>query len=584
MSKRNEKGNILLMVFVCICFVVAPTLMFLCEACLQIVARSRAQSVVEAAGLIAANDLSKIIVDDDHFGLVSLSNYPPIGKGTCAPDGEPLPITGINTLVGTIRQNAIVAQELQNAQMNYLVDRDKDALDKSIEELNRSFAECLNSKAGASETKNKWLDLQGNAITPNEDVESFLRKNLPENVEIESIKLTHGWLEGEGDTTISLPLPASLAQIPITKAQINSYRPFVNVQAARRNFTFAGVGPKSSLVSGGAFRAADKNHICSIVRLECVLKLQSLGKIKIPLYDESMNRAYCVATCQPFAMPDSGPKGAMTLRFTGGPVAGLRSWSDFLRDGTFRDNRVTTYDAVGGDYPLDSEARMQQISPAVVPTTSNQFAEHFYYWLRNGHTKPRIDAVLEMVNAQFQSGPNEIYAYEFANNGDISRRVISKDPFPIGVTADSQYSTIADTNVQGGVAPIIIFRNDVKNLSRESGGKHCGQPLTGYPLNWCELSEYGGDPHVAVKLGKGRLGTRLTIVDPTGTASTDEAINDPNFGLFKSFNGEELFSQPRRSFYSGGLALDIEIGGTSTLTVPTMQNASWSKLPGKRII
>ncbi|MFA7336907.1 MAG: Tad domain-containing protein [Candidatus Obscuribacterales bacterium] len=584
MSKRNKKGNILLMVFVCICFVVAPTLMFLCECCLQIVARSRAQSIVEAAALVAANDLSKIIVDDPHFGLVSLSNYPPIGKGTCAPDGEPLPVTGINTLVGTVRQNAIVAQELQNAQMNFLVDRDKEALDQSIEELNANLSECLKSTAGNSRTRNKWLDLQANAITPADDVEAFLRKNLPENVQIESIKLTNGWLEGEGDTTVNVPQPASLAQVPANAVRNGTYRAFVNVPAARRNFNFAGVGEKSSLVSSSAFRAADKKHICSIVRLECVLKLESLGKIKIPLYDASMNRAYCVAACQPFAMPDSGPKGAMTLRFTGGPVAALRSWSDFLRDGTFRDNKVTTYDAVGGDYPLDPEARMQQSSPLVVPTTSNQFAEHFYYWLRNGHTKPRIDAIIEMVNAQFQSGPNEIYAYEFSNDGGISRRIISKDPFPIGVTAESQYSTIADTNVQGGIAPIIIFRNDVKNLSRENGGKHCGQPLTGYPLNWCELSEYGGDPHVAVALGKGRLGTHLTVVDPTGTASTDEAINDPNFSLFKSFNGQELFTQPRRSFYSGGLALDIEIGGTSAPTAPSMENASWSKLPGKRLI
>jgi hypothetical protein len=442
------------------------------------VARSRAQSVVEAAGLIAANDLSKIIIDDSHYGLVSLSNYPPIGKGTCAPDGEPLPVTGINTIVGTVRQNAIVAQELQNAQMSFLVDRDKDALDLSIEQLNATFSECLKNSTGNNSKKEKWLDIQANPITPTEDVETFLRKNLPENVKIESIKLTNGWLEGEGDTTIRVPQPTSLAQISNTTANNGSYRPFVNIPAARRNFNFAGVGAKSSLVSSSAFRAADKKHICSIVRLECVLKLESLGKIKIPFYDEAMNKAYCVATCQPFAMPDSGPKGAMTLRFTGGPVAGLRSWSDFLRDGTFRDNKVTTYDAVGGDYPLDAEARMLQTSPAAVPTTSNQFAEHFYYWLRNGHTKPRIDGIIEMVNAQFQSGPNEIYAYEFANDGAISRRIISKDPFPIGVTAESQYSTIADTNVQGGIAPIVIFRNDVKNLSRENGGKHCGQPLT----------------------------------------------------------------------------------------------------------
>ncbi len=572
------------MVLVCICFVVAPTLMFICEACLQVVARTRAQSVVEAASLIAANDLSKIIIEDPHFGLVSLSNYPPIGKGTCAPDGEPLPVTGINTLVGTVRQNAIVAQELQNAHMNFLVDQDKDALDKTIGELNYSISDCLKTKVDERNIKYKWLDLQADPITPTADVEAFLRKNLPENIEIESIKLTSGWLQGEGDTTVPAPLPASLAQLPTGSTQNGSYKAFINIPAARRNFNFAGVGAKSSLVSSSAFRAADRNHICSIVRLECVLKLQGLGKITVPGYDAAMNKAFCVATCQPFAMPDSGPKGAMTLRFTGGPVAGLRSWSDFLREGTFRDNKVTTYDAIGGDYPLDSEARMQQNMPAVVPTTSNQFAEHFYYWLRNGHTKPHLDAIIEMVNAQFQSGPNEIYAYEFASNGSISRRVISKDPFPIGVTADSQYSTIADTNVQGGIAPIIIFRNDVKNLSRDNGGKHCGQPLTGYPLNWCELAEYGGDPHVAVALGKGRLGTRLTIVDPSGTASTDEAINDPNFSLFKSFNGDELYSQPRRSFYSGGLALDIEIGGTTLPTTPNMQNASWSKLPGKRLI
>ena len=113
--------------------------------------------------------------------------------------------------------------------------------------------------------------------------------------------------------------------------------------------------------------------------------------------------------------------------------------------------------SAGGDYPTNHQATMAAQQPVLPPTTTQQFAEHLYYWLRNGHTRPNIDAVIAMVDESFKSGPNQIYAYEFAADGSISRRIISKDPFPIGVTADGQTQTMARHDSPGGHHPDYYF-------------------------------------------------------------------------------------------------------------------------------
>ncbi|MBS1999542.1 MAG: hypothetical protein JSS86_24620 [Cyanobacteria bacterium SZAS LIN-2] len=556
MRNRDRSGSILLLAVLLTLFVVIPVLIAGGQMALYQVDRVRAQTVVEGAGLMAANDLSRIVINDPHFGYVSLSNYPPIGKGTCAPDGEPLPVLGINTLVGTIRQNTLIAHELNNNTMATLADIDKAKMDATIERLNTTLKDALANKSGGH-----WSDIQGNRVEPLKDVTAFLKANLPANIRLESVTITPGWLSNGGDSAINVPQPTRLAQLKEGTVRVGKYQAFTDIPAVGRTFTFAGVGSSSSLVSAAKFQKADGKHINSIVKIECTFSVQNLGPSFGPLGFGSGSKLTTVACCQPFAMPDIGPAGALTLRFTQGTVAGLQTWSDFLAGG-FHDNQVSTYDAVGGDYPLDPTAHMQQNKNAAPSTTSQQFAEHLYYWLRNGHTKPRIDSVLAMINDPFRSGPAQIYAYEFARDGTISRRIIARDPFPVGVTSEAQAQTVADTSIQGGLTPIIIFRDDVKNLGTESGGQHAGQPLPGYPLNWCELPEYGGDEQCAAKLNKGHLGTRLTLVDPSGQALPEEAINDPNFSLFQNFDGKTLFHQPRRSFYSGGLALDIEIGGT----------------------
>lgn len=551
---RAANGNIMLLTVAIACFVILPTIMTTSQIALYYIDRTRSQNCVEAACLLAANDLSRIFIDDPHFGFVSLSNYPPVGKATAAEDGEPLPVIGINTLVGTVRQNTIVAEELGNHYMARLAEEDRTNLDETIKKLNGALSRAL------EEDKNVGLeDIHGNKIDPMKDVKALLQATLPDNLTVESVEMETGWLQEGTESTQDIPKPYHLARVKPEQIHRGKYKPFINIPAGRHSFTFAGLAANSTQVNPVLFQEQDKKHICSIVRLKCVVSLKNMENSFLSFGLGEKPKITCVACCQPFCLPDIGPKGAMTLRFTSGPVPGLSSWKEFLAYGNFQNSQITDFEVVDGDYPSDPEARMVEKPKDLTRTAEQQFAENLYYWLRNGHTRPNIDAVLSFIEEPFRVNANQIFTYEFGTDGSISRRILAKDPFPVGVTSHSQSQCMVSTQLHTGVTPVIIFRNDVKALGTQSGGKHAGQPLNGFPLNWCEIPEYGGDEHLARGLGKGRLGTHLTLFDPFSDAPADETT--PGYGLFRSFDGKEIQLQPRKSFYSGGLALDIEIGG-----------------------
>jgi len=78
------------------------------------------RSAIEAAALAAVKDLSAIVITDPNFGLVGLFDSSPIGSNTVAGDGFDTSVTGINTLLGTIRLDLIISDYLQDPLMNQL--------------------------------------------------------------------------------------------------------------------------------------------------------------------------------------------------------------------------------------------------------------------------------------------------------------------------------------------------------------------------------------------------------------------------------------------------------------------------------
>jgi len=509
---RYQSGGIIIAVVVT-CGLFLSLFMFVAQIGVYLTERKRAQDVVDAAGLVAANEFSRIIINDVNFGYVSLSNYPPIGKATVAPDGEPLPVCGINTLIGTLRLNAIVAHELNNGTMRQLVENDRSLLQLTIEQLNDALDESLVSFRRSGER-----DFNGELVDPTEVVSKYLASHLPPDMEIISMRLSNGWLANGGTTTIPVPQPEKLAQVSYRDSLDGKYKAFVDMPVDDCAFMFAGVGPHSTLVSASDFREPDMDHISSIIKIECVIGLKN--RSMVPFGSDACMQYKCVACCQPFTQPDVSTNGAMTVRFSGGPVRGLESWSDFLTSSNFQDHQVTAYEIVGGDYPIDWNSRMKPAQSDNPPGgTSQQFAANLYYWLRNGHVRAQLDSILGMINEPFKNGASQVYVYQFADGGAITRNVILGKPFPTGIVADNQVSSVADTSIEGGLSPVIIFRNNVKNLGTQYGGKHCGQPLAGYPLNWQALHEFGSEQALRTRFGC-------------------------------------------RGAYTSGLALDIEIGGT----------------------
>lgn len=506
---RNKRGASFVLSIVLMYLIVLPMLLVGHQIGLLLTRRQEAQTLVEGAGLLAANDLSRITINDSHFGYVALSNFPPIGKQVCAPDGAPLPVIGINTLLGTVRQNALIAHELQNQDMKLLVEEDKAALDSTIERLNETLWYSLGEYR---KDKKAPVDINGLAVNPVGDVTSFLIEHMPANLELVSVRLSPGWLANGGTTTVPVTKldPSTLVQN--RNAEKQNYPAFVDLPVDNLSFSFAGLGSNSTLVNPYEFRDADDEHICSVVRIECTFEVKDTS---FP------SQITCTACCQPFTKPDSTVNGAMTLRLPGGPAPGLRSWNDFLKRRSFMDRQVISYDVIGGDYPLNMNARLKQSDPQVASGTAQQFAQHLYFWLRSGHLRPRADAVLAMLDEPFVSGNNQVYVYKFETNGDISRTIVHGNIFPPPIISDKQFSVVADTSTNSGLNPIIIFRDNVMKLGTTYGGQHCGQPLAGYPLTEQELG---------------------------GCRNWDQLAF--------------MFSQ--RGTYSRGLALDIEVGGTSS--------------------
>jgi hypothetical protein len=172
----------------------------------------------------------------------------------------------------------------------------------------------------------------------------------------------------------------------------------------------------------------------------------------------------------------------MTLRFAESPVDGVASWNQFLASGNFTDNKISTFDVIQGDFPLEKNSQMRVNTQAVATSTAQQFAQTLYDWLRNGRLAPHVDAVLGMIAQPFPSTSNTVYTYTFNNDGTIARTETASSSFARSVIAQGQQAVMADTKVKNGASAIAVFRDSVKSMSL-SQSKHAGRPLAGYPTS-----------------------------------------------------------------------------------------------------
>jgi hypothetical protein len=556
LRQRSASGNMIAIVaaaMVLITVTCLPTLMYLTKTSMI---RREQQVSLEAASLAAARDLEKIVVNDPHFGYIALSDYPPIGKATLAADGEPLPVTGINTILGTARLETIIAENLGNPEMEYLAQQDVEAAHAAAKLLQ----ERLNASLVPGNTT-PTIDLDGNTVSPYEDALKIYMAGRTiskdkQGGKLRDFRLSLGWLRDGASTRTTLPQPLDLGQVPEKARLKGCYRSFVDIPAGGQSFYFAGVSDQPALADASRFVKADGKRFCSVVRAESEVTFN---------YSDTFlggsSKIYSAACALPSALADACTPGAMVLWLPDGPPAGIKSIGDIFNDPQLNSNMATLKMASGGDFPNDPSAKL--VADGHMCTVAACFSHGFYDWLRTAHCQPRIDSVLQAVGACFRdearvgsgSQPYPMFAYEFDRYGNVVVINHGAVPFLAQTVYDRQnYGISFDAMNTGSLTWTMTCCDQVSRLGTECGGKHAGQSMPGDPVNWCDLPLFDGSPDQAMMMKKGS--SRGVVPQGAATAGGGILLDS---AYFTKVSRGDLSHQPRKNYYAGGLAVAFQL-------------------------
>lgn len=399
---------------------------------------SEHSSAIDAAALAAATALGQIVVPDEGYGWISLNDYPPIGTMTVASDGEPQPVLGINTIVGTARLDTLVAHQLNDRTMITLAQGDVSRARNAWKNL-RAHLERALSETGDPDAKT----YNGEAIKPYDTAQNAYSANRvamagQANSSSNALKLSLGYIE-EGSTTVT-PVPQpndpAINQVDASQQQDGNYKAFINIPADGEDFYFAGIGDQTELVDMSTFKQpllGDDKRVCSIVKAE--------ADVDIKIYNqeggEQSRKVHNAACAQPGGSSDSTPPGTICISFPSGPVPNIDTPGDLLKDPQLAKNKGTVLSPQDGDWPGDGTLAPATINETSEPTPAQMFATGFYHWVRTARTKANLQDIKKLQAATFDS---------FGDPGDMT--LVNPPPpqigfrlFPPAIAEDVQEST-----------------------------------------------------------------------------------------------------------------------------------------------
>lgn len=456
------------------------------------------KKAIESAALTAANDISNIVLNTSECGYVSLSDQAPIGKGTVAGDLYYLPVRSVNTLIGTARLDAIIADKMPNSGiMSTLAQNDLDNAKSVITQLSTVIKASLTA-AGSP----KALDRDGNPINVYVDTENAYKQNVirmsgSAAYVPNSLVLTLGSLTNPTETNIPVPTPTATAPVPAALQGDGCYKSFTNIPYKTVDYVFGGIGNSVRLVDTKDFVTnvpALAYQVPTIVRAEAD---------EIIATSQTPNGAtFHVAACaQPSSVFDPKPApGALAIEFPDGSLPEFTQPADLLSFAglsTGNSKNVDIETSTNGDYLVDPASSMSATpdpwpSNLANPTIQDVWRCTLYDWIRRAGTKANIDQVLTMQTTAF--GPSNpptdwlaqldpavntitnitallggpkipfgvMQLYKWDSNGGIVFKTMPISPYPYEVVAESQlYAEILnnDEAYKSATLGTLLFKN-----------------------------------------------------------------------------------------------------------------------------
>jgi len=212
---RGQRGNMIILVLAVLMGILMLLLAFSLSYVRMLGSNSEQKTAIEAAALAAARDLGRVVIEDPNFGFISISDAAPSAPNTKADDGFALPVTGINTLLGTIRVDMIIASQVGDSTMTTLAETDYTNAMAAKDFLVGALEQAMLPGGGGANLR----DVDGNVVSPYQAAVEAYQQNVVRiaggnsRMVNGSMKLTLGCLTTPAMTATPVPTPQALANV-----------------------------------------------------------------------------------------------------------------------------------------------------------------------------------------------------------------------------------------------------------------------------------------------------------------------------------------------------------------------------------
>lgn len=484
---RKNSGNML--VFIVCCLGLALSLILFGLNYVRFLGSYQEQkSAIDAASMAAAKAMGRIVISDPNFGYVGLSDSAPSANGTVAGDNWDMPVTGINTLFGTIRLDLIISDNLQDPVMNSLAMRDYNR----ARTVQTDLVAALQAAATPNGTGN---DAEGKPVNPTQEAIDAYNANVvrltgkPTSLAPDSLRLTLGYVDGLTTQTL-IPQPTSVAQVQASENRNGYYLPNKRIDYTAVNnttvpFVFASVADKTMLVDFKTFSATVAGVPFStpaVVKCEADENYVDTNEQGV----QTVRTVHAVSASEVGVVTDSRPQpGMFTISFPNGMVPEVQCPGDLINSTKISADPTDALQSPrGGDYP---NSPLTFISMPFLPGTDpnhpafrDVFSLGLYDWLRRGGTRVNVQAVINMLNNSFVSTVNgpQIQQYHMTSQGAITNDAVAAVNQNLCVS-QNQYRAISGLGLksENGSYYDLQITDYGYVPGNTNGGKHGGEPL-----------------------------------------------------------------------------------------------------------
>ncbi len=484
-------------------------------------------TAIEAAGIAAAADISRIVYDDPNFGLVALSDNPPIAppgaSGNLAADNYPVSVESINVIFGTIYLDAQLADAMKSQgslspgtydQLMLLIKEDYQNAIAAAQGLKQVLNEAVSGTPKA--------DWYGNLVNPCLDAQNAYNTNLASisrdgSTQSGKVTLSLGYLNQAFYTNIPMPNQWN--------NYINSGSPnycFLSNNDYKQDnvdFVFSAIGSNIQLVDNISFSSSPVSSIQTLI--PTIIKAQANQSITSKNADGSNNivSLKAIACAEPANQLDPRPNpGSMVIRFPNGSIPSLITPSDIITNpllnlpisssipggagGQSGSNEPVAGDFQpvpgGGNVGGGSGSKTGLLVPVTASSSKLSLNQHFitglYDWLKQAGLKPVVNAAVAGLSNNSSSSSNLVY------QGDIPG--ILNQPFQSISKSSPQYQ-LSGYSYTYTAQTVPVYNTTTNTYTNTTRYYEMSTPIYSKYYNEVNVYTFGSDGRVNVTLETG---------------------------------------------------------------------------------